>query len=221
MLLEHQDRWPPLNPPRKLQNESFWHRRQIWLGYEQQSENSILVLMCPESEQTLIIRVIEYFLIFLKVNCMPRYNKRFRSYEILKSTGLLKLHSGQNWLSWDIWTFAPTSNVISGNLQYQLRSYLSKLSDGYLYASIQLTIEELWSLEVVCGCWNFWFEPKDVTSWLRNLGVIQARSRETLNIEVVWNSISFLKRGETQNFDTKWRDHEALRWEGFSRYDLG
>jgi hypothetical protein len=25
MLSKHHDKWPSLNPPRKLQNESFWY----------------------------------------------------------------------------------------------------------------------------------------------------------------------------------------------------
>jgi hypothetical protein len=49
---------------------------------------------------------------------------------------------------------------------------------------------------------------------------MEARSEGTLNIEVVGNSISFLKRVETQNFNTGRRDHEGLNWEEFSRYDF-
>jgi hypothetical protein len=71
ILLKHHDRWSSLNPPRKLQNESSWHRCQICLDCEQQSENSILVLMCLESEEKLIKRVIEYFLIFPIVFARP------------------------------------------------------------------------------------------------------------------------------------------------------
>jgi hypothetical protein len=40
----------------------------------------------------------------------------------------------------------------------------------------------------------------------------------TLDIEVVGNFISFVKRGETQNFDNRRRNHEALKLIGFSRY---
>jgi hypothetical protein len=50
------------------------------------------------------------------------------------------------------------------------------------------------------------------------LGLIKARLDETLNIEVVGNPISFLKRGETQNFDIREGNHEALKLIGFSRY---
>jgi hypothetical protein len=42
----------------------------------------------------------------------------------------------------------------------------------------------------------------------------------TLNIEIVGNSISFLKRVESQKFDTERRNHEALKLIGFSRYDF-
>jgi hypothetical protein len=67
-------------------------------------------------------------------------------------------------------------------------------------------------------CWKFLFEPKEVTYQLRTLGLNEARSNGTLNIKVIGNYISFLKRGETQNFDIRRRNHEALRLIGFSRY---
>jgi hypothetical protein len=54
-------------------------------------------------------------------------------------------------------------------------------------------------LEVKGCCWEFCFELNDITSQLWDLDLIEARSEEILNIEVMWNSISFLKRGETQN----------------------
>jgi hypothetical protein len=57
-------------------------------------------------------------------------------------------------------------------------------------------------MEVRGCCWKFRFEPNDVTFRLWDLDLIEARSEEMLNIEVVGNSISFLKRGDTQNFDT-------------------
>jgi hypothetical protein len=49
---------------------------------------------------------------------------------------------------------------------------------------------------------------------------MEARFEETLNIKVIGNSISFLKRVETQNFNTRRRDHEGMNLEGFSRYDF-
>jgi hypothetical protein len=50
----------------------------------------------PESDLELNIKDIEKFLIFPTVIYKLQYNKRFRSYDFLKLTGLLKLHSGQN-----------------------------------------------------------------------------------------------------------------------------
>jgi hypothetical protein len=41
-----------------------------------------------------------------------------------------------------------------------------------------------------------------------------------MNIEVVGNFLSFLKRVETQNCGTGRMDHEGLKLEGFSRYDF-
>jgi hypothetical protein len=69
--------------------------------------------MWLESEHDIITRVIEYFLIFPMVNCMPRYNKRFRSYNFLESIELLKFCSGQNRVSHEIWLFTPNQ------MQYQ------------------------------------------------------------------------------------------------------
>jgi hypothetical protein len=68
--------------------------------------------------------------------------------------------------------------------------------------------------------WKFLFEPKEVTYRLRNLSLMKVRFGETLNSEVVENSIRFLKRVETQNFDTERRNHEGWNLIGLSRYDF-
>jgi hypothetical protein len=104
--------------------------------------------------------------------------------------------------------------------QYKSYRIFFLLFKGYSGATIGLTIQELWSLKAVGGCWKFWFEPNDVICQLWNLSLMEARSVVTLNIGVVGNSISFLKRVETQNFDTRWRNHEGLKLIGFSRYDF-
>jgi hypothetical protein len=49
---------------------------------------------------------------------------------------------------------------------------------------------------------------------------MEERFEETLNIEVVGNSICFLRSEKTQNFDTGQRNQEGLSLEGFSRYDF-
>jgi hypothetical protein len=49
---------------------------------------------------------------------------------------------------------------------------------------------------------------------------MEAISMVTPNIEVIGNSISFLKRVESQKFDTERRNHEALKLIRFSRYDF-
>jgi hypothetical protein len=49
---------------------------------------------------------------------------------------------------------------------------------------------------------------------------MEARFEGTLNIKVIRNSVGFLKRVETQNFNTGRRDHEGLNLEGLSRYDF-
>jgi hypothetical protein len=160
--------------------------------------------------------VIEYSFLFSTVIYTLWYNQWFRSYDFLKLTRLLKLCSGQNWSSWEIWIFDATSNVISGNLQYQLRSYLSQLSDGYLYASIWQRFKsyDRWRLSVLLEI-SAWL--KKVTYRLQNLGLIETRSKETLNIKVIGNFINSLKRVETQNFNTRRRYHGVLKLEGFSR----
>jgi hypothetical protein len=83
MRLKHHDRCPSLNPPRKLPNENFWDRRQIWLDCKQQSENSILAWTCLESDREPNIIVIEDSFLFLTVIYTSWYSKRFRSYEFL------------------------------------------------------------------------------------------------------------------------------------------
>jgi hypothetical protein len=52
-----------------------------------------------------------------------------------------------------------------------------------------------WLLEIL-------IDSEEVTYRLQNLGLIEARSVDTQNSEVIGNSISFLKRVETQNFKT-------------------
>jgi hypothetical protein len=49
---------------------------------------------------------------------------------------------------------------------------------------------------------------------------MEVRSGETLNIEVIGNSIRFPKIVETQNFDTKRRNHEGSKLIGLSRYEF-
>jgi hypothetical protein len=49
---------------------------------------------------------------------------------------------------------------------------------------------------------------------------MEARFEGTLNIKVIRNSVGFLKRVETQNFNTGRRDHQGLNLEGFSKYDF-
>jgi hypothetical protein len=59
-----------------------------------------------------------------------------------------------------------------------------------------------------------------VQGGFRVLSAIKARSREKLDIKVIENSISFVRREETQNFDAGRKDHEGLKQKWFSRYDF-
>jgi hypothetical protein len=61
-----------------------------------------------------------------------------------------------------------------------------------------------WLLEIL-------IDPNKVIYRLLELDLIEARSGKTLNIEVVGNSISILKRVKTQNFDTKRKNQEVLK----------
>jgi hypothetical protein len=63
--------------------------------------------LLPECGLELNRKDIEKFLIFPMVICTPSYDKRFRSYGFLMSTGLQKLYPGQNRVSHEIWTFTP------------------------------------------------------------------------------------------------------------------
>jgi hypothetical protein len=90
ILLKHHDRWPYLNPPRKLQSEKFWHRSQIWLDCEQQLEIANLGLLWGKYDHEMSTTVKENFLRSLTVICTPLCSQQFRSSIILKSTGLLE-----------------------------------------------------------------------------------------------------------------------------------
>jgi hypothetical protein len=180
---------------------------------------SILVLMWLEYEQGLITWVIEYFLIFPMVIYTHWYDQWFRSYSIWKLAGLPEFNSGQNRLSREIWTFYSISNAISGSIQNQHHSSPSQPSNSYTSATIGPMIRKLWVLRFVGSCWKFLFKPKELTYRLRNLGLEEAIPKETMNINVVVDFINSLKRVETQNFDIRRRNYEAVKLVGFSRYD--
>jgi hypothetical protein len=74
---------PSLHPPQNFQNEKIWHRRQIWLDYEQQSENSILVLTCLESDWEPNTIVIDHSLLFPMIIYTNLYDQRSKRYEFL------------------------------------------------------------------------------------------------------------------------------------------
>jgi hypothetical protein len=96
--------------------------RQIWLDCEQQSENAKPGLLCWKYNLEPITRVVEYFLIFPTVICMPRFNEWFRSYEFLN------IGQAAVSLRWQTVTnrknciFDHRCFIISENLQYQTRS---------------------------------------------------------------------------------------------------
>jgi hypothetical protein len=75
-------------------------------------------------------------------------------------------------------------------------------------------------LKVIGDCWKFWVESNEVTFWLQDLSLIEARYGKTLNIEVIGKFTSSLKRVETHNLDTGRRNHEALKLIGTSRCDF-
>jgi hypothetical protein len=115
MSIEHRRKWACSIRHQDIKWKC-WHRRQIWLDYEQQLDNAILVLMRLESDQVINTSIIEYFIIFPLVICTPQYSKRFRSYEILKSVRLLE-H-----LCW-----AKLSNLRSLNFWPQIQYNIRKL----------------------------------------------------------------------------------------------
>jgi hypothetical protein len=67
-----------------------------------------------------------------------------------------------------------------------------------------------WLLEIL-------IELNEVIYRLRNLSLMEARFEGTLYIKVVRNSICFLGRVKTQNFDTGRSNHEGLELIKFSR----
>jgi hypothetical protein len=116
MMLKYHDRCPSLNPPRKLQNEIFWHRHQIWLDYKQQSENSILALTCLKSDWEPNTIVIEDSFLFPTVIYMPWFDKWFRSYAILKLAGRLEFLCWVDLAIWEFYPFESSPSTISEKL---------------------------------------------------------------------------------------------------------
>jgi hypothetical protein len=64
-------------------------------------------------------------------------------------------------------------------------------------------------------CWKFLFESKEVTYRLWNLGLNEARSKETLNIKIIGNFTNSIKRVKTQNFYIGRMKQEGLKLKGF------
>jgi hypothetical protein len=91
-----------LNLARKHQNKNFDTDVNSDLIVNSSQKTSNLESTWLESDQDLNTIVIEYFLIFPTVTCTPRYDKRFRSYDFLKLTGLLKFCPTQNQVSREI-----------------------------------------------------------------------------------------------------------------------
>jgi hypothetical protein len=69
-------------------------------------------------------------------------------------------------------------------------------------------------------CWNFLFEPNELTHRLQNLGLKQVRPKDIPSIKVIWKSTNSLKRVTTQNFDIERMKQKGLRLKGFLRYDF-
>jgi hypothetical protein len=89
--------------------------------------------LLPEYDLELNIKDINMFLIFPMVICTPWYDKWFRSYGILMSTGLRKLYPGQNQVSCEIWTFTPNrmqsqetskTNIIANFLSFPMATHV-------------------------------------------------------------------------------------------------
>jgi hypothetical protein len=121
-MLEHHNRCPSLNPPRKLENKNFWHRRQIWLDGEQQSENLILVLICLESHQEPNTIVMEDSFLFPTVIYTSWYDKQSKSYEFLNISQAAVSLCWQTETTWENCIFDHRDIIISGNLQHQTRT---------------------------------------------------------------------------------------------------
>jgi hypothetical protein len=107
-----------LEPAKKTKKRKIWTPMSIWLDCKRQSKNSILELTCLEYDQDPNTIIIEYSFLFPTVIYTPWYHPRFMSYAVLKSAVLLKFWAEQIWAIWEICTFDPNTNRISGNFQY-------------------------------------------------------------------------------------------------------
>jgi hypothetical protein len=80
--------------------QKCWHRCQIWLDCEQQSQIANLGLFWGESDHEFNTTVEENILSFPVIFYTASDDQRFGSYDFWKCTGLLKFCSRQNWASW-------------------------------------------------------------------------------------------------------------------------
>jgi hypothetical protein len=88
----------------KQKKKKIWHRCQIWLDCKQHPANAVFVLMWLESDQELLTRAIEYFLLFPMVIYTPGYDQQFRSYRFWK------LNWTAEFLLWTGWSILVNSN---------------------------------------------------------------------------------------------------------------
>jgi hypothetical protein len=133
---------------------------------------------------------------------------------------VLKFHSEQKWgilRNLRIWP-QPNCHLSKPSIP---TSQLTIPAFRQLPMCLKLTNDsEVMIVESCRYYWKFLFEPKEVTYWLWNLGLNEARSKETLNIKVIGNFINSLKRVKTQNFDSGGRNNEVLNLGGFFRWDF-
>jgi hypothetical protein len=100
-------------------------------------------------------------------------------------------------------------------------SYMTLSSFRWLLMCLNLTNNSEVTIVQSCWyCWKFLFEPKEVTYWLQNLILEEPRPKKTLNIKVIGDFINSLRRGETRNFDTGWKNHEGSKLIRFLRYNF-
>jgi hypothetical protein len=94
----------------------------MWLDCEQQSENSIMVLICLESDQDPNTIIIEDSFFFPMVIYMPLYGKQSKSYEFLNISQTAVSLCWQTGTIWENCIFDHWGIIISENFQYQTHS---------------------------------------------------------------------------------------------------
>jgi hypothetical protein len=120
----------------------------------------------------------------------PWYDQRFRTYDFLNLTRLLKFCPRQYGASWEIWTFYPNLHAVSRNLQYKHGSQLSQ-SPMAIYTPYSDKHNESYSHRHVADQCIFSRKSETNSVWRKGKNFFQNRTKGIIWSKLKYDSWSF------------------------------